>query len=104
MLREVKPGCQVESLTNTAFHRAKGCVRVPSRRRPESLARALRRAGFTITQETAMAYTDLREFISALERAGELRRVAREVDPIWRSPRSPTASASREGRRSSSSA
>ena len=29
-----------------------------------------------------MAYTDLREFISALERAGELRRVAREVDPI----------------------
>jgi 4-hydroxy-3-polyprenylbenzoate decarboxylase len=29
-----------------------------------------------------MAYTDLRDFLTALERAGELRRVATEVDPI----------------------
>ncbi|HEX7629829.1 MAG TPA: UbiD family decarboxylase, partial [Candidatus Methylomirabilis sp.] len=29
-----------------------------------------------------MAYADLREFIAALERAGELRRVTSEVDPI----------------------
>ncbi len=29
-----------------------------------------------------MAYTDLRDFIAALERAGELRRIATEVDPI----------------------
>ncbi len=29
-----------------------------------------------------MAYTDLRDFIAALERAGELRRIAAEVDPI----------------------
>ena len=29
-----------------------------------------------------MAYHDLREFIAALERAGELRRIRTEVDPI----------------------
>ncbi|MCZ6489212.1 MAG: UbiD family decarboxylase, partial [Acidobacteria bacterium] len=29
-----------------------------------------------------MAYTDLREFIRALERAGELKRIQTEVDPI----------------------
>lgn len=29
-----------------------------------------------------MAYSDLREFIAALERAGELKRIAAEVDPI----------------------
>jgi 3-polyprenyl-4-hydroxybenzoate decarboxylase len=29
-----------------------------------------------------MAYADLREFVAALERAGELRRVTSEVDPI----------------------
>src|SRR3972149_3462956 len=29
-----------------------------------------------------MAYSDLREFIAALERAGELRRIAVEVDPV----------------------
>ncbi|MBP1776713.1 MAG: uncharacterized protein H6Q86_2723, partial [candidate division NC10 bacterium] len=29
-----------------------------------------------------MAYADLRAFITALERAGELRRIAAEVDPI----------------------
>jgi hypothetical protein len=29
-----------------------------------------------------MAYTDLREFIAALEKHGELKRVAVEVDPV----------------------
>ena len=29
-----------------------------------------------------MAYSDLREWIKALERAGELRRVRAEVDPV----------------------
>ena len=29
-----------------------------------------------------MAYSDLQEFIAALERAGELRRITTEVDPI----------------------
>ena len=29
-----------------------------------------------------MAYSDLQEFIAALERAGELRRITAEVDPI----------------------
>ncbi|HTU02544.1 MAG TPA: hypothetical protein VMG58_12035, partial [Candidatus Sulfotelmatobacter sp.] len=29
-----------------------------------------------------MAYADLREFIAALERAGELRRIRAEVDPV----------------------
>ncbi|MBI4841519.1 MAG: UbiD family decarboxylase, partial [candidate division NC10 bacterium] len=29
-----------------------------------------------------MAYRDLREFVAALERAGELRRIPVEVDPV----------------------
>ena len=29
-----------------------------------------------------MAYSDLRDFISALEKAGELKRVSLEVDPV----------------------
>ena len=65
MLREVKPGCQVESPTNTAIHRAKECVRVSPRLRSEPLARPLRRAGSTTIQETAMAYADLSEFVAA---------------------------------------
>ena len=36
----------------------------------------------TASRETIMAYADLRDFIAALERAGELRRIATEVDPI----------------------
>ena len=42
--------------------------------------------------EKNMAYDDIREWIAALERAGELKRVRSEVDPYWRSPRSPTES------------
>jgi 3-polyprenyl-4-hydroxybenzoate decarboxylase len=38
-----------------------------------------------------MPWTDLREFIKALEKNGELKRVAIEVDPVWRSPNLPTA-------------
>ncbi|MEJ7609215.1 MAG: UbiD family decarboxylase domain-containing protein, partial [Bryobacteraceae bacterium] len=34
-----------------------------------------------IVNEPLMAYTDLREFIAALERAGELKRIPFEVDP-----------------------
>jgi UbiD family decarboxylase len=34
-----------------------------------------------------MAYTDLREFITALERAGELKRITAEVDQIVMDPR-----------------
>ena len=29
-----------------------------------------------------MAYSDLREFMAALERAGELHRISAEVDPV----------------------
>jgi 3-polyprenyl-4-hydroxybenzoate decarboxylase len=38
-----------------------------------------------------MAYSDLREFIAALEKAGELKRIPFEVDPTSRSPSLPTA-------------
>ena len=34
-----------------------------------------------MVNDSAMAYNDLREFVSALERAGELKRVSFEVDP-----------------------
>jgi hypothetical protein len=104
MLREVKPGCQVESPTNTAIHRAKERVRVSPRRRSEPLARPLRRAGFTIIQETAMAYADLSEFVAALERAGELRRVTSEVDPILEITEITDRVSKQGGRRSSSNA
>ena len=38
-----------------------------------------RRARYT---QTEMAYKDLREFIAALERNGELKRIPFEVDPV----------------------
>jgi 3-polyprenyl-4-hydroxybenzoate decarboxylase len=38
-----------------------------------------------------MAYADLREFIAALEKNQELKRIPFEVDPAWRSPNLPTA-------------
>lgn len=38
-----------------------------------------------------MAYSDLREFISALEKNKELRRIPFEVDPVSRSRNSPIA-------------
>src|SRR5687767_14084963 len=34
-----------------------------------------------MVNESPMAYTDLREFVSALDRAGELKRIPFEVDP-----------------------
>ena len=104
MLREVKPGCQVESPTNTTIHRAKDCGRVSPRRRLEPLAHPPRHAGFTIIQETVMAYADLREFVAALERAGELRRVTSEVDPILEITEITDRVSKQGGRRSSSNA
>jgi len=38
-----------------------------------------------------MPYTDLREFIRALEARGELKRVPFEVDPVLEITNSPTA-------------
>jgi len=37
---------------------------------------------WTQEENPPMAYSDLQEFMAALERAGELRRVPAEVDPV----------------------
>jgi 4-hydroxy-3-polyprenylbenzoate decarboxylase len=39
-------------------------------------------AGLTIPEENSLAYDDLREWIAALERAGELKTIRTEADPI----------------------
>src|SRR5262245_25706997 len=39
-------------------------------------------AGLFWAAEVSMAYRDLRDFIDALERAGELKRIRVEVDPV----------------------
>src|SRR5260370_9341941 len=41
-----------------------------------------RASGFSDTQGDGLAYNDLRDWIAALERAGELKRIKTEVDPI----------------------
>src|SRR5215467_871168 len=40
------------------------------------------RVAFTANSEECLAYRDLREFIAKLEKEGELRRIAAEVDPV----------------------
>ena len=37
-----------------------------------------------------MAYRDLHDFVRTLEKKGEFKRISAEVDPVWKSPKSPT--------------